>query len=444
MTTAFSPSSGTLNTSRAEAIQPWLVVFSAACFFFFNFIQVNMFNALNPYLFKAFHLSDNVQLGHLSANYFYATVLFLLPAGVLLDRFSTRKIIIMALSTTVISTLLFAFAQQLWQAEICRFVTGIAGAFSLISCVRLASRWFPARRMALVIGLVVTFAMLGAMVAQTPFVLMAEHWGWRHTLLYDGVFGVGLLLLVLFFVKDFPSNMGAAVQAGHAQLYTDGILQSLWAALRNRQNWLAGIYASAINIPVFLLGNWGVMYLHQIHHIARDSASVITMMMFVGLTIGSPVFGWVSDQLQHRCLPMIWGAVLSMIVVLIIMFWHSAGYWDMWCLFFLLGFAISAQIIAYPLVAESNPESLTGAAEGIASVLIMSGGFLVPVFTRLLDLDWHQTFSQGFPLYPLSAYHLAFSLMPIAFGIGFCVVLLMKETHGRAYSERQDHASSGE
>ena len=76
--------------------QSWVVCFSATLFFFFEFMQINMFNALDTALIKTFHMSA-IQLGHLSANYFYATVIFLFPAGMILDRISTRKVIIAAI-----------------------------------------------------------------------------------------------------------------------------------------------------------------------------------------------------------------------------------------------------------------------------------------------------------------------------------------------------------
>src|SRR3990167_8664147 len=113
-------------------IQPWLVVFAASLFFFFEFMQVNMFNALDPSLYRAFHLTDTTLLGQLSASYMYATVLFLFPAGMILDRFSARKLIVAAMAACVTCTLLFSFTNELWQAMLCRLVTGFGGAFCLL------------------------------------------------------------------------------------------------------------------------------------------------------------------------------------------------------------------------------------------------------------------------------------------------------------------------
>ena len=67
----------------------WIVCFSAALFFFYEFIQMHMFSAISPELMRDFSLNAS-QLGLLSTTYLIANTLFLLPAGLLLDRYSTR------------------------------------------------------------------------------------------------------------------------------------------------------------------------------------------------------------------------------------------------------------------------------------------------------------------------------------------------------------------
>src|SRR3990167_9412008 len=120
--------------------QPWVVCFSAALFFFFEFIQLNMFNALGPDLVEEFHIDAPV-LATISDKYFLANILFLFPAGMILDRISTRKIIIWSMLISIVCTYGFSIADSVWQMKAARFVTGIAGSFCLLGCVRLASRW---------------------------------------------------------------------------------------------------------------------------------------------------------------------------------------------------------------------------------------------------------------------------------------------------------------
>ena len=81
-----------LTRLQATGLMPWVVCFVASLFFFYEFVQMNMIGSLAPYLMQNFSINA-VDLGNLSATYFYSTILFLLPAGQILDRVSARKVI---------------------------------------------------------------------------------------------------------------------------------------------------------------------------------------------------------------------------------------------------------------------------------------------------------------------------------------------------------------
>lgn len=414
--------------ARKYVYMPWLVCFSAALFFFFEFMQVNMFNAITPALMKEFSLSAT-RVGEISANYFYANLLFLFPAGMILDRISTRKVILFAMFLSVLCTYLFAFAKTIWVIEVCRFVTGIGGSFCFLSCIRLASRWFPPRRLALVIGLIVTMAMFGGMLAQTPMTLLTDMYGWRTMLLIDATVGVLMLMVIYAFVRDYPPAI-INKHDHHQPISSSEFWPALGKALLNKQNWLGGLYTSLMNLPIFLLGAmWGSLYLVQIHGLGRTQASFATSMIFIGTIVGSPVVGWLSDRLGLRKLPMIVFAVLSLVVILIVMFVPSLSLFSLLVLFFAIGLFTSAQIISYPLIAESNPRALTGTAGGIASTLIMAGGISQPLFGALMGLYWNHQYVNHLPVYSNHDFLLAMSMMPIAFILGLIAALLLRETH---------------
>jgi MFS family permease len=429
MTTEAVVLSESSSPSLRFRLQPWVVCFSAALFFFFIFIQINMFNAVDPYLIASFHVNAE-QLGQISAGYFYGNVTCLLFAGVLLDRFSTRRVILVTMTMSVIGALGFALSHSFWQALSFRVLIGFGGAFCFLCCVRLVSRWFPPRKMAFVIGLIVTVAMMGGMVAQTPMTVLTHAVGWRHALLMDAFLGVLMLGLMMFFVKDAPEGYNLADQQAHASSL--GLLKTITLVMRNRQNWLAGIYTSMVNLPIFLFGAlWGVMYLVQIHHLGRADAGLVTMMLFVGIIFGSPVFGWLSDRIRHRKGPMMLGAVVSLGLLLLIMYVPHLSFDMLSFLFFALGFMSGAQVLGYPLVAESNPISFTGTAEGLASTIIMAGGLTQPVFGWMMDLRWNHKMLHHLPVYSVGDFNFALMIMPVAMLIAIVVTVLAKETHCR-------------
>lgn len=417
------------NTQQSKYL-PWIVCFSAALFFFYEFIQMNMFNAISPDLMRDFGINAT-QLGQLSAYYFYANLIFLPVAGTLLDRFSTRLIILTALVICTIGIASFAVSHSLAWSSLFRFMSGIGSAFCFLSSIRLASRWFPSQRMALIAGLIVTMAMTGGMVAQAPLTLLSEHLGWRHALLLDA--GLGLIIggIIFMLVRDYPAGAHEQKQAAHAQLKEMGLLRSWKLAYLNYHNWFGGFYTSLLNLPVALLGAiWGSLYLQQAQHLTRTQASLVPTMLFIGTIIGCPVMGWVSDHLRKRKLPMIVGAILSLAVALIIMYVPQLSLTSYIILFLILGFITSTQVISYPLITESNPKVLTATSVSVISFCAI-GGYAVfqPVFGWLMDLYWDGKIENNLHIYSVADFHRALLILPVGFIIAMLFCIFLKETN---------------
>lgn len=347
----------------------WLIVLTASLFFFYEFIQLNLFNAIAVDLMQHFHLNA-AELGNLSSMYFYANAIFLFPAGLMLDRFSTKKLLLFAVLISTVGTFIFGLSNTFSVAAVGRFLVGVGASFCFLSCIRIASRWFVPSKMAFVTGIVVTFAMLGGLVAQTPFAMLSHLVGWQHAVLIDACLGIFVALAIYFIVQDRPPGSHEIASSEKAVLQNLGFWRSIGLVLTNPYNWLGGIYTSLLNLPVFLLGAlWGINYLVQVHHISSVQASYATTMFFLGVIFGSPAFGWFSDHIGRRVLPMVIGAILSLGVILILMFVPNLSLTASITLFFLIGFVTSSQVLSYPTIAELNPITLTGTAVSVDSAI---------------------------------------------------------------------------
>ncbi|VVC76814.1 D-galactonate transporter [Aquicella siphonis] len=412
----------------------WIVTLTASLFFFYEFIQMNLFNAINEQLREAYHL-DAVQLGQLFSMYFYANFICLFPAGNLLDRFSTRKILIFAISLCTLGTFIFSMASTYWVAAAGRFMVGAGASFCFLSCIRIASRWFAPRRMAFVTGVVVTMAMLGGLVAQTPFEWLTQYLGsWRHALYVNTGLGVVILLVTILIVQDRPPDAQEEAKTDHLQLKELGLWRCIKLAALNPQNWLGGFYTALINLPVFVLGGlWGILYLTQVHHVSHEQASYATTLFFVGVIAGSLLYGWISDHIERRVIPMIAGAVLSLVVMGILMYAPGLSIWSLVFLFFLIGLVTSSQVLTYPLIAELNPIYLTSTSVSIDSLCIMASGFIIPPFFGwLMERSGTHEMINGVSIYTAADFNQAMLIMPVAFVAALIITFFMRETFCRS------------
>lgn len=416
--------------NEAKAATPWIVCMVAALFFFYEFIQMNMLNSLSTGISQSFHLSAH-DIGNFSSIFFYGDMALLFPAGIILDRSSTRKIILFSMGLCVISVFGFALAEHFWFATFCRFITGASNAFGFLSCLILASRWFPQRKLALVTALIVTLAMCGGIIAQNPLISLDHHYGWRHALLFNGYLGIAILLLICLVVHDSPGKL--ANQPSDMTDQENDTLpfwQNMMVAISNAQNWKCGLYTSIVNLPLMVLGGvFGTPYLHQVHHLTVAQSSNVSSMLFFGTIIGGPVFGAISDKIQSRRLPMIIGSVVSLLLVLSFMWLSHIGFYALLVIFLLLGFFTSSQILGYPVITESNPSNSTGVCLGLGSMIIMAGaGLSEQLFGFIMDSLWDGTIVQQLPVYTNSAYQKALYIFPISLLISLLIAFTIKET----------------
>lgn len=409
--------------------QAWIVCLSAALFFFYEFIQMHMFNAINDLLRSAFHV-DATQLGVLSSTYLFGDVAFLLPAGMLLDRFSTKSILLIALAVCIVGTIGFSLTDSFLAAAFFHFISGCGNAFCFLACMMLVSRWFKPNRQAFVVGIVVMMAFLGGVMAQTPLALLADWVGWRMALIYDGMLGCLFFLIILKNVKDVPPGY-VVPDKTNQKGKKSSFLKNLLPALANIQNSLAGVYTCLLNLPIMVLDAvWGVTYLKMVYNLSATQASNVTAMIFFGSMIACPLAGFISDRMERRRKPMIWGAALSLLMVSLIVFVPGWSYTSLLIIFFSIGFFTSTQIISYPFAAESNEASLTGTAVGLVSLIIMGGAAVAQIaFGKLLDLNWGGIIIAGQKIYSADAYHQAMLMFPVSMGIGLLAALCIKETY---------------
>lgn len=407
-----------------QAILPWLICLSAGLFFFYEFFQLNIFDVINHSLRESFNISA-IELSWMSSSFIWANVLFLLPAGVIIDHFAVNKVIFIALLICILGTLGFGLTNSFPLATFFHSLTGLGNAFCFLSCVVLVSRWFPPNRQALVIGCIVTMAFLGGMAAHTPFSYLNTQFGWRQAILIDAALGAVILMWILYIVRDkkMPLVVGKSQQSW---------LHSCRIAIRNKQTWLAGLYTSCLNLPIMVLcALWGSSYLATVHKLNPIDASNIISLIFIGSIFGGPLVGLLSDLHGRRKPLMLFGAATSFLLVSPLIFGGILSKLTLSFIFFFLGVVSSTQIISYPLIAESNDKSNTGIATGIASVIIMSGGGVAQVlFGKIMQNTTGNVAMQ----YSVDSFKQAMLIFPITALIAIIATLFIRETYCKQYN----------
>lgn len=407
--------------NKFKGAAPYIVCFTAALFFAFELMQLHMMNAIAPMVMKDLDLNAT-KFGLLSSTYLLADVIFLIPAGIILDRYSTRKVILGAMILCITGTFGLAIATNFATACAAHFISGIGNAFCFLSCIMLVSRWFAPSKQALIIGLVITSGMFGGFVAQSPFSKLAEMLTWRNALIVDGLIGIFILGLISLFVFDREKIIAPAKES------FESFLTGLKKCFLSTQNISCGLYVSFMNMPLMIIGAvYGSLFLTEAHGISLTESSFVISMICVGTIIGSPIFGHYGDKLNKKLL-MAAGSLLSIAVFVSIMYTRDASVMTLIALFSLLGFFTSSQVLGYPLITEASEKALTGTSMSVAAVIIMGlPMFLGPLAGKIMDSMSITNIETNITSFPIESFNTAFLIFPIGFFIALSLLALIRE-----------------
>lgn len=413
--------------SRQILKSAWLIWSLAAAFYFYEyFLQVSP-GVMVPELMRSFNVTAGA-LGNLAAFYFYAYAAMQLPVGILIDRYGPRLLLTISAFICIGGCLLFGLAFNLSMAKMGRFLIGIGSAFALVGTFKLAANWFPVNRFALVTGITVTIAMLGAIGGQTPLALLVQHIGWRESMVLLSVAGGILSIAIWRRVQDTPPIPVATIPTEVPQ---KGLLDGLKIVSCKKQSWLVAIYGGLMFAPTSIFGSlWGVPFLVRAYSLSRPDAAALISLLFVGWAVGSPIGGWYSDHIGKRLPPLWIAAVGALISMLLLLYCHvlSLVWVGLWL--FLFGFFSSGFIPSYSIIREINPENVSATALSFMNMLNMIGGALgQPLVGWILDKLWNGQLDDGIRFYSLANFHVALTILPLCPLLALITLLFVKETN---------------
>jgi MFS family permease len=430
-----------MNSAKKTPYQnflPYLVWFFGAIFFLVDYIVRVSPSVLTPTLMQTFH-ADAFTIGGFSGFFYYAYICMQIPVGILVDRFGPRRLLIASTLICSMSTFMFAGMHSIEIGFISRFMMGFGAAFAFVGTLKLISIWFKSERFALLAGITQAMGMVGATIGQGPMATLYQNIGWRPSMYGLAIFFVVLCLLIIIFVKDTNPYLQHADIGTHKDVK---VWPSLKVVLMNPQTWLNCLFVGLLYAPSACFGEqWGASFLSASQGIGIDAAGHETGIMFIGLAIGCPVLGWVSDHLKRRLLIMRISVVMCLLLLTIVIYGNQLPFRALLTpnvytvILFIYGFFNSGIVPSYAMAAEINPRQLTGMALGITNMAsVIVGAIMIPIVGYILDHLWTGQMLNGARVFDISEYQIAFAALPIGFVLAFFISFFQKETYCRHFT----------
>ncbi|KTC74394.1 major facilitator family transporter [Legionella birminghamensis] len=411
---------------QANKFSAYIIFLLSASFYLYEFVLQVAPSVMADPMMNTFQVGA-AGFGIVSAFYFYAYAPMQLPAGLLFDRYGPRKLMTYALILCALGSFFFALTDSLTTAALGRFLIGIGSAFSFIGVLVLLSRWFPPHQFAILAGVAQLMSSVGAMFGEMPLAALIELVGWRAaSFILSGV-GLALAALIWFVIRDYPNQQ---TQSPSNRRFRDEWRRLLQVCGR-RYTWITGLYACAIWTPIAVFAAlWGVPYLQQKFQISVIAASGLCSMIWLGIGVGSPLLGWVSDRIYSRKLALGISSVCGLIATVFLLYVPQASINMMYFILFLLGLGAGGQTVSFAVVKDNNPPELVGTASGFNNLSVLIGG---AVFQPLVGVFLHKSADlinvRGVHIYTVASYNKALLVMPLCFLISLIAVLIMRESH---------------
>lgn len=409
-----------------EAIA-WTIWACAALFYLYEYVLRVSPSVITNDLMRDFSVQATA-LGVLGSCYYLAYVPLQIPCGVIVDRFGVRPVVTFSALLCTLGSLLFAWSNNLFVAEIARFLLGAGSACAYLSCTTVGANWFRPERFAVIAGVTMMMGTFGGMFGGRPFAILSNAVGWRDAMLIAAAIGVGITITSWLIIRD---------RKPHQQHTTDKksenkLLDGLKVIATNPQSWLIGIYGSLMYVPISAFAElWGVPYLMKAHNINNETASFASAMVFLGMAAGSPLGAVLSNKIKSRIKVMSWSAITTMMTFCYVIYIPNLSLMLTYILLFLSGLLCGGQILYFAAAKEINPIQYSGTTIGFTNALVMSSGFIFqPLLGFILDFAWDGMLSpEGIPVYSLDDYQQALTTVPICLLFAWLIMFFVRETY---------------
>jgi MFS family permease len=306
------------------------------------------------------------------------------PAGILVDRLGTKRLLLIASALMGVSSAAFAVVPNYGGALAARGALGVGDAMVFVSILRYASLHVSLRRYPLVVALTGTLGSVGNIASALPLTLLLRRAGWTPTFLGAAALTalVGAAVLVAAPGHEQPARIRrppAELAAGLRRVR--GGVAGAWRVPGTKLGFW--VHFSCTCTMAFLGILWGMPFLVQARGFSREAAAAVLSLNVVVQVACTPIVGGLIARRPGLRVPL----ALS-VAALTVAGWAAlllagpsrAPDWALVALFAFTAVGGPASMIGFSIANEHNDRAVSGTASGIVNV----GGWSAVVAASLL------------------------------------------------------------
>ena len=293
------------------------------------------------------------------------------PAGLLLDRFGSKALIVSGAIVMAAGQLALAFTESLPAAIAARAVVGLGDAVTFISVLRLVPHWFTPKQVPLVTQLTGICGQLGQVLSAVPFLALLAGEGWTTAYVSVVVVGVMSIVLTLALVKNTPNGKVSDPQTSS--------VSEVWASVKTvwlRPGTRLGFFThmgTQFSVTVFAL-MWGLPYLTVAQGLSPHLAGTLLSLSVVAAILAGIVIGVFTGRRPHRRSRLVLAIIASNAAIwtIVLALPSAAPLWLLILLVVVISVGGPGSMVGFDFARTFNPSATLGTAQGMVNM----GGFI--------------------------------------------------------------------
>jgi MFS family permease len=367
------------------------------------------YQTLAPYLRADLGFSLTT-VGLINTCIYLGTMTGSIPAGWLIDRLGSRRVLIVG--TALIGSVGFGMALvgQLWLMWAALLLLGLMVATATPAGSHAVAMAFPPERRGLAVGLRQAGVPLGGALAAGLLPLVAEAWSWRVASVVAAGLALGAAWLVATLYREVPVQPRTRVQQPRLREF-----------LAQRNVVLAAFAGCTLPTGQFIMVTYLILFLFERHGVPKLQGATLLFSAQIAGTISRVFWSWLSDRLGGRRKPLLVLVVGLAALSALGLAWlpPSAPYGlKVMAVLLFSSAALGWQGLHFSLLSELSPRGWEGRTIGFGLFFTSIGTATAPpLFGRLVDLT--------------GSYGLAWTALAGVMGVGAWVLSRVRETGKR-------------
>ena len=409
-----------------------LVIWSTlAAFYFYQFIARSSFITVLSNEFMQYFGIDATGLGFLGSCYYWIYTLMQIPAGIIVDKYSTKLVATLATLICSLGLFILILTSNSYVAGFGEMLIGFGSAFAFVLAVKAITQWFHAGKVAIMTSVTMSVGCLGPVLGGPGVAQIVESFNWLDVIRVYCLIGLGLAALIWFVVKDkkVEDDSKKSISESVESNEEISLVEAIKLVLCSKQAWVLGLITMAVYAPLSALGDlWGVTFIKVAYGLTPKMAALANNMLYLGVVIGSPVFAYGATVCGSFKKPMITGVIGAFVSLFAVVYLSDyVNTVALFVLFFAMGFSCGS-MLAYPLGLALFPKSIGATITGFINMMSMvSGIVLLPTVGGIVKYFWNGVIENGLPVYTVSDFRWGLSSVLAFLGFGIVLSYFIKD-----------------